>query len=49
MEKEEGEEVSRSVSSVGQSRLTLCDPMGCSTLGHPVHHQLLEFVQTHVH
>ena len=25
-----------------------CDPMDCSTLGLPVHHQLLEFTQTHV-
>ena len=36
-------------SSVGQSFLTLCDPMNCSTPGLPVHHQLLEFTQTHVH
>ena len=36
-------------SSVAQSCLTLCDPMGCSTPGHPVHHQLPEFTQTHVH
>ena len=28
--------------------LTLCDPMECSMPGHPVHHQLLEFAQTHV-
>ena len=28
---------------------TLCDPMNCSTPGLPVHHQLLEFTQTHVH
>ena len=28
--------------------LTLCDPMDCGTPGHPVHHQLLEFTQTHV-
>ena len=28
---------------------TLCDPMDCSTLGFPVHHQLLEFAQTLVH
>ena len=28
---------------------TLCDPMDCSTLGLPVHHQLLELTQTHVH
>ena len=32
-----------------QSCLTLCDPVDCSTLGHPVHHQLPEFTQTHVH
>ena len=36
-------------SSVAQSCPTLCDPMNCSTLGLPVHHQLLEFTQTHVH
>ena len=36
-------------SSVAQSCLTLCDPMDCSTPGLPVHHQLLEFTQTHVH
>ena len=36
-------------SSVGQSCLTLCDPMNCSTPGLPVHHQLPEFSQTHVH
>ena len=31
------------------SRLRLCDPMNRSTPGLPVHHQLLEFTQTHVH
>ena len=36
-------------SSVAQSCLTLCDPMNCSTPGLSVHHQLLEFTQTHVH
>ena len=36
-------------SSVAQSRLTLCHPMGCSTPGLPVHHQLPEFTQTHGH
>ena len=36
-------------SSVAQSCLTLWDPMNCSTPGLPVHHQLLEFTQTHVH
>jgi len=36
-------------SSVTQSRLTLCDPMNRSTPGLPVHHQLPEFTQTHVH
>ena len=36
-------------SSVAQSCLTLCDPMNCSMPGLPVHHQLLEFTQTHVH
>ena len=36
-------------SSVSQSCLTLCDPMNHSTPGLPVHHQLPEFTQTHVH
>ena len=36
-------------SSVAQSCLTLCDPMNHSKPGLPVHHQLLEFTQTHVH
>ena len=36
-------------SSVAQSCLTLCDPMNRSTPGLPVHHQPLEFTQTHVH
>ena len=34
--------------SVTQSCPTLCDPMNLSTPGLPVHHQLLEFIQTHV-
>ena len=36
-------------SSVTQYCLTLWDPMNCSTPGLPVHHQLPEFTQTHVH
>jgi len=36
-------------SSVAQLCLTLCDPMNHSMPGLPVHHQLLEFTQTHVH
>ena len=36
-------------SSVTQSCPTLCDPMNHSMPGLPVHHQLLEFTQTHVH
>ena len=36
-------------SSVTQSCPTLCDPTDCSIPGRPVHHQLLEFTQTHVH
>ena len=36
-------------SSVTQSCRTLWDPMDCSTPGLPVHHQLPEFTQTHVH
>ena len=36
-------------SPVAQSCSTLCDPMNCSTPGLPVHHQIPEFTQTHVH
>ena len=36
-------------SSVTQSCLTLCDPMDCSKPGFPVHLQLQEFTQTHIH
>ena len=36
-------------SSVAQSCPTLCNPTDCSMPGFPVHHQLLEFTQTHVH
>ena len=36
-------------SSVSQSCPTLCDPIGCSTPGLPIHHQFLEFTQSHVH
>ena len=36
-------------SSVAQSFLTLCDPTDCSMPGFPVHHQLLELAQIHVH
>ena len=38
-----------SVSSVAQLCLTLCDPMDGSMPGLPVHHQLPELTQTHVH
>ena len=38
-----------SIFSSVQSRLTLWDPMDCSTSGLLVHHQLPEFTQTHVH
>ena len=33
--------------SVAESCPTFCDPMNCSTPGLPVHHQILEFTQTH--
>ena len=36
-------------SSVAQSCMTLCDPMDCSTLSFPVHHQLPGLAQIHVH
>ena len=35
--------------SVAQSCPTLCDPMNRSMTGLPIHHQLPEFTQTHVH
>ena len=41
--------VSVHFSSVTRSCPTLCDPMNRSTPGLPVHHQLPEFTQTHVH
>ena len=37
------------LSSVSQSCLTLCNPMDYSTSGFPLHHQLPELAQTHVH
>ena len=36
-------------SSVAQLRLTLCDPMDCSAPGFPLHNQLPELAQIHVH
>ena len=41
--------LSHQFSSVAQSCPTLCNPMDCSSPGLPVHHQLVEFTQTHVH
>ena len=40
---------SSSSSVLSLSHVRLCDPMSCSTPGLPVHHQLPEFTQTHVH
>ena len=37
------------IRSVAQSCPTLCDPMNRNTPDLPVHHQLPEFTQTHVH
>ena len=37
------------LSLIAQSCPTLCDPMDCSMPGFPVHHQLPELAQTHVH
>jgi len=34
---------------ISHSVVSLCDPMDCSMPGLPVHHQLPEFTQTHVH
>ena len=47
--KEAPDRFSVQFSSVAQSCPTLCDPMNRSTPGFSVHHQLLEFTQTHVH
>ena len=44
-----GNGMAKQFSSIAQSCLTLCNPMNCSTPGLPVHHQLPEFIQTHVH
>ena len=41
--------ISAQFNSVAQSCPTPCDPTDCSTPGLPVHHQLLELAQTHVH
>ena len=41
--------ISSQLSSVSQSCPTLCHPMDCSTSGFPVHNQLPELTQTHVH
>ena len=41
--------ISVQFNSVTQSYPTLCDPMDCSTPSLPVHHQLPELTQTHVH
>ena len=46
---EHGFFVSVQFSSVAQSCPTLCDPMNRNTPGLPVHHQLPEFTQTHIH
>ena len=37
------------IRSVAQSYPTLCDPMNRSMPGLPVHHQLPEFTETHIH
>ena len=47
--KKKKKEIYRQLSSVAQLCPTLCDPMDCSTPGFPVHHQLPELAQTHVH
>ena len=44
-----GVQMTPQFSSVTQSCPTLCDPMNRSMPGLPVHHQLLEFTQTHIH
>ena len=46
---QESESTVAQFSSVAQSCPTLCDPVNRSMPGLPVHHQLLEFTQTHAH
>ena len=46
---QQGHNVEGQQSSVAQSCPTLRDPKDCSTPGFPVHHQLPELTQTHVH
>ena len=41
--------ISDQIRSVAQSCPSLCNPMNCSTPGLPVHHQLPEFTETHIH
>ena len=38
-----------SVNSVAQSCQTLCDPMDCNTPDFPIHYQLLQLTQAHIH
>ena len=45
---EEGQQILQ-FTSVTQSCPTFCELMDCSTPGLPVHHEPLEFTQTHVH
>ena len=49
LSKPPGKHASVQFSSVAQLCPTLCNPMNCSTPGLPVHHQLPEFTQTHIH
>ena len=46
---QESKEINQGFSSVAQSCPTLCNPTDCSMQGFPVHHQLLQLAQTHVH
>ena len=48
-EKECVNHIKYQIRSVAQSCPTLCDPMNLSMPGLPVHHQLPEFTQTHIH
>ena len=45
----QSESINKHQFSSVQLRLTLCDPMDCSMPGFPVHHELPELTQTHVH
>ena len=49
LKKQEKNQITYQIRSVAQSCPTLCDPMNRSSPSLPVHHQLLQFTETHIH